>query len=549
MLTHNTISYVFIRAVILCLRAITPLCIAYCFLWLTHPKFSHTPLFFDIIAATETAFYFGVYLPRRYVLQQPESQPTAIPQGDRRQLFHQCWATVYDPRRFVSLWFKGAPIEALKREDVKDWLCWAFLNKRHGTAEDDRELEQYVAGTENKLEIRFQDGRGRFTALMPTIDKVKMQHRPLLYYIVSIFRRLCLPGHQTSCGCKHVMKTETDRRQLAVGGADTLCYISMMWYSFQFHRLALSRSFSSFPFRLLAPFSKHRSPAKHPSYWHRPHTSHTRLPVLFIHGIGIGLHTYLAFFHEFNRMSAVDAPRNGQTGLIALEIMPISFRITHTALDKTSQCAEIMMILKKHRWTKVVLVAHSYGTIIATHLLKDLGTSPMIAALLLIDPVTFSVHTPDIAYNFTWKAPRTADEHQLHYFACMDMGVAHTVTRRFFWTENILWKGDLVGGRKATVVLAGRDIIVDTKSLWRYLTTGGGDMLNKLKKANSEDCDDTDHQSNNERIKRHTCMEDGLREVDILCLADLNHAEVFDTRRDCGVLISVILNYCQHENL
>ena len=50
---------------------------------------------------------------------------------------------------------------------------------------------------------------------------------------------------------------------------------------------------------------------------------------------------------------------DGQLGIIAVEIMPVSFRITNQALEKDDMCKEIHSILKKHGWEKVVLVSHS----------------------------------------------------------------------------------------------------------------------------------------------------------------------------------------------
>ena len=49
------------------------------------------------------------------------------------------------------------------------------------------------------------------------------------------------------------------------------------------------------------------------------------------------------------------------------------------------------------------------------------------------------------------------------------MGVSHTLSRRFFWSENILWKED-IQRRRVTVVLGGKDLIVDTEVVGKYLT-------------------------------------------------------------------------------
>ena len=46
-------------------------------------------------------------------------------------------------------------------------------------------------------------------------------------------------------------------------------------------------------------------------------------------------------------------------GIIAVELMPVSFRITHAALGKEEICEGIRRILAKHGWEEFVLVSHS----------------------------------------------------------------------------------------------------------------------------------------------------------------------------------------------
>lgn len=48
------------------------------------------------------------------------------------------------------------------------------------------------------------------------------------------------------------------------------------------------------------------------------------------------------------------------------------------------------------------------------------------------------------------------------------MGVAHTLSRRFFWSENILWKEDLIECH-ATVFLSGKDSIINAPQVRAYL--------------------------------------------------------------------------------
>ena len=168
-----------------------------------------------------------------------------------------------------------------------------------------------------------------------------------------------------------------------------------------------------FPLRPLGLLSKHKTPARTLTYWHRPHNSKTRLPILFIHGIGIGLYPYVNFLSQINR-SDNERDEHGDIGIIAIEIMPVSFRITGAALGKDQMCSEILQILRHHGWHECILASHSYGSVISSHLLHCLGSSELFGPILLIDPVSILLHLPDVAYNFTARIPMRANEHQLH---------------------------------------------------------------------------------------------------------------------------------------
>lgn len=103
----------------------------------------------------------------------------------------------------------------------------------------------------------------------------------------------------------------------------------------------------------------------------------------------------------------------------------------------------------------------------------------------------------------------------------MDMGVAHTLARRFFWSENILWRRDIDNGR-ITVVLSAKDLIVDTEAIGQYL---------------AQHCNrNLDGQAWKHREWRG-------KGVDILWFDDLDHAQVFDSRQKCEKLVHVIQKY------
>lgn len=304
-----------------------------------------------------------------------------------------------------------------------------------------------------------------------------------------------------------------------VSVVDGLTYCAMLSHGFHFHRAPLRRFFTLFPFRPLTLFSAHRSPVKHLTYWHRQHRSKTRLPVLFIHGIGIGLYPYANFLGELAKELATD-----EVGVIALEIMPVSFRLTHSVLDKDAMTQEILKIIRHHGWTKFVLVSHSYGSTIATHLIKSPLATSYVGPVVFIDPISFLLHLPDVTYNFTARQPERANEYQLWYFASKDLGVAHTLARRFSWNANIIWKEDL-GDRNVTVVLCGQDLIVDAEAVGQYLLGSSEGAGNRT-----------------DAWKRKPWVGSGL---EVLWYDQLDHAQVFDreeTRRPVIQAVSVYAN-------
>jgi len=110
------------------------------------------------------------------------------------------------------------------------------------------------------------------------------------------------------------------------------------------------------------------------------------------------------------------------------------------------------------------------------------------------------------------------------------MGVSHTLARRFFWSENILWKEEL-GEKRCTVSLAGRDLIVNTSAVGQYLIRG-----RKMENGVVEGKVANGHADWREQ-------EWTGKELEVLWFPTKDHAQVFDHVRDYGRLIKVIREY------
>ncbi|KAH8812367.1 hypothetical protein F5884DRAFT_785191 [Xylogone sp. PMI_703] len=500
MLPSSRGTLIFSRIFAWYFQSITPLSLVY-WLLVTSKKlpFKRFPVPLEGWLLAEALFYLLVYIPMSYTVHGVAMKVEENDREQRRELFNKCLATIIDPVRYVSLWHRGAPIERIGRENVKEWICWAFMDKHIWGPDEDEELEVYVNELENLLPkgLKFCSGEiPGIKTLRFSLDPVNISHKPLLFYA------------------------------LGVGGADI--YAALIMWHHGYRHYATKQWFVSFPFRPQTLLSPGKSPAKHISYWYRPHTSKNKLPILYIHGIGI-LHTYGDFFADLadtvDRQYKQDN-QDGQIGIIVLEILPISFRMTHAGLSPSDMCSEISAILNQHAWSRFVLMGNSYGTIISAQLLRNPSLNARIGDVIFVDPIPFLLHLPDMTYNFTRRPPKSASEHQLYYFASTDIGAAHTLARRFSWTDSILWKEDLEG-RRWTILLSELDIIVAAEAIGSYLTRPDG--VTAL---------DDDRLGSEWKTTKWTGGK-----LDVIWLKGLNHAEVFDTKRDRKMVIDIAMNY------
>lgn len=195
MIGTTNLEYLFIRACIVALHYITPICILYTLLVIC---FYHTkaasfrlPLIIECGALAETLFYLLVYLPYSFYLQREAIHPPPPSRAERKELFKLCNENIGDPEKYLRKWFLGAPLQEIKRENLKEFLLWAFFNRGGPPGDDEKELEEYVQATEKTLGQDIQPGRGNAECLRLTLDKVHMMHRSLLWYgIVSTSKYL-----------------------------------------------------------------------------------------------------------------------------------------------------------------------------------------------------------------------------------------------------------------------------------------------------------------------------------------------------------------------
>ncbi|KAH8884368.1 hypothetical protein GQ53DRAFT_880118 [Thozetella sp. PMI_491] len=471
-------EYIAVRALIVFMRDLPWLCLGYLFVVFALggvPAIAHpVSLVIESIGAIELLFYLFFFLPYRNYLQTHKIyRPRRIDRSERAQLFYKGLDLVphNDVAAYLRKWLLDAPLEDIRRENVKDWLLWALFDidnqKEPVSMEINAELEQYITEAENRVGVKIPEGRGDIEAMRLCYDPVIIQHRTLLHY-------------------------------LSIGLMDTMMNIYFLATGWSFYAPKRSTFFTTFPLRLMHLLSPKSSAAPGLSYWCRPHRAKDKRPVVFIHGLGIGLIPYVFWLRTIPK----------DVGILAVEMLPLSTRIT-TSLAPTpelanmiSTCLDQQRAAQPGEWDEVVLIGNSYGTLLFSSLLSHAQFASHVAATILIDPVSLLLHLPDVAYNFTRRQPRRSrngrpghgNEWEIWWASATDAGTAYTLARRFCWRESLLSRETLTPslfiaedgranrsesqdglarvGLRSTVILGGEDCVTAPKAVASYVFSG-----------------------------------------------------------------------------
>jgi pimeloyl-ACP methyl ester carboxylesterase len=413
-----------IRTIISALQLYGPLCLGYITWALAAKVWPRLSFGYDALLnnrtlwafwAPEAAFYLWFIWYAEYI-QRAAVHPPMRTRDERLDLFNRVRAEIHDFESFLRGWFCGARPEDVGLEELKKWINWAFWEGRAGATEDkgeDAEIDEYVSRIEQLVGKPFQDGPGTAKSLRLTLDPITIQPRTLAWYSLMML-------------------------------ADTVAILLLKIKGYKYYRRTLAGVAAVFPPRPAALCTRKVSIAPSLSYFLRKHTSKTRLPVIYLHGIGIGILPHIDVLDDLHTALNKGAGPEDQVGILAVEILQISSRLTGPIPRRAEFITQLTTLINHHfGHGRVVLVAHSYGTVLSSHVLRDPHLSSRISGTLLIDPVSILLHMPDVAYNFTMRPPVRAQEWELWWFGSKDPQVAHTLGRHFFWSECVLWRDDI----------------------------------------------------------------------------------------------------------
>ncbi|CAG8471714.1 5899_t:CDS:2 [Racocetra fulgida] len=162
------------------------------------------------------------------------------------------------------------------------------------------------------------------------------------------------------------------------------------------------------PFVFYAFDIQEGSPPSRISYWYYdPHSHHDSFspkksrqkPIVFIHGVGGGLFCYFNFIRKLWKLNRP---------LFLVELPYVSLQMIEDVPTMEETVREIEEMLTSRNYSKAIFVGHSLGTAVCTWMFKE--ARKRIGGLVLIDPIIFLLHHPNVAYNFKYRIPRAANE-------------------------------------------------------------------------------------------------------------------------------------------
>jgi len=340
-------------------------------------------------------------------------------------------------RQALSMWFYNAPFYSIKRDNLSSWVVWAFFDTdiSNLNKSEKNNVEELLLHIEKCIHHKFESGENsEVKCIRLNLDEVKTSSRPVIYY-------------------------------LAVSSVQ--CIGEFLLYLIGFHSKFI-----------------HINGGKVMMYYHRPANLDLEKAV-FANSIG--------YIHYFRMLLALttDAPVYlVSLPYICMQLVPNSPLL----IQETVQV--IQTVLHKDGHSDARFVAHSFGTIIMTWILRDEKRRQIVSSVTFIDPIVFLLSDPSVAFNFLHRVPSNSVELMMHYFVARELYIAETLCRNFSWSHAILFGEELINmNLKTTVILSGKDVIVPARKVFNYFENLNKNYNNNDNKNNNNSKNNNDNTS------------------------------------------------------
>ncbi|GAB5356287.1 hypothetical protein AAMO2058_000277600 [Amorphochlora amoebiformis] len=352
--------------------------------------------------------YFVIYYRWRRRAIQAFVKQKPLDKDQRRALMEE-WRNVikHIGSDVLTGWFFQAKLKEIRRENLVEFLTWALFNTTPPrlTKEQAIEVCEEMVKIEEAIGYNFAPGHNPHVKCMRnSIDPVKTEYRPLLFYFAIWFQNIFSYGVIRALGYK----------------------------------------------------CKQAGPTR---YWWRPGSPDSKAqPVVFLHGIGVGISQNLPLLRKLHK--------DREVFLVELPWVCLRLGETPPAPDEFVRTIELM--LSNHgRWNAgACFIGHSYGTCAIAWVLR---TRPqLVRSMVLIEPVCLLLFSYHVCYNFLYNPNNKLWGRTAMWLAGSEMSVAYALTRHFWWQSNTLLVSDFP--KYASIFLSADDFIIPSKYIRKWLS-------------------------------------------------------------------------------
>jgi pimeloyl-ACP methyl ester carboxylesterase len=322
------------------------------------------------------------------------------------------------PKEWLEGWFQGVPISQIRRGNVLEFFAWAFYSKREPELfEDERkDLDSMIKEADEFFGFGLLDGYN--DAVKPihiNFDPIDAWYRP---WIMNV--------------CLHLLYKATVQTLALMG----------------FTRFG-STSFAYF--HCAAP----REPAVLITGGRVQSKVKPLPPVVFIHGLGVGVTPYLPLLRRLKRTREC----------FVVELLEVTQVGCDEILPPAKVADSIAEMLQAHGHESACFMGHSYGTAVLTWVIRN--RRELVTKAVFLDPICFMLAQPDVAFNFLYRAPANLMMTLAVYLVRRELFTGNVLMRHFYWQHNNIWPDELPD--ECVVVLSGMDNIIDPRLTREYL--------------------------------------------------------------------------------
>lgn len=185
-------------------------------------------------------------------------------------------------------------------------------------------------------------------------------------------------------------------------------------------------------------------------------------PLVFVHGVGLGLVTYLPFLRVLFAQSTYRTVLLLELPHVSMKLSITSFPPIQTIADLTEKAMQ-QLHLPAAQW-----VCHSLGTFVFAGINR---LKPhLIDSCVLVDPVCFLLWEATTMNNFCYCIPTTPLQIVQQYHVCRELLISWYFQRHFYFSDAVLLREDVP--TRALVVISEDDNIYDTQRVRTYLREG-----------------------------------------------------------------------------